>query len=131
MIPSARYYWCGFISYKMWTYSLCTDERHSINACRCNMSKESCCLDLRSKWSNNDKTMRELFLLLERQFCKCQIKTQFDSFLMFGTTARLLYKSYIFWVVAYGGYWHQCAAIIEMMNNHFIALYVTASLWLH
>ena len=47
---------------------------------------------------------------------------------MSGTTVRPLYKSYIFWVLPYGGYWHQCAAVIEMIYNHFIALYVTASL---
>ena len=50
---------------------------------------------------------------------------------MFGTTVRPLYKSYIFWVVPYGGYWHQCAAVLEMMNNHFIALYAAAPLWLY
>lgn len=72
--------------------------------------------------------MRELFLLLERRFIIVKLKPNLTLFLMSGTTVRPLYKSYIFWVLPYGGYWHQFAAVIEMIYNHFIALYVTASL---
>lgn len=51
--------------------------------------------------------------------------------LMFGGTVRALYKGYIFWVVPYVGYENQCAVVAQMINNHFTALCVTASLWFH
>lgn len=112
-------------------YPLCLDERCSVNACHCKMSVDCFCLDLWREWSNNEKTMRTLFLLLERRLAVVKLKPNLTLFLMFGTTVRLLYKSYIFWVVPYGGYWHQCAAVTGMIKNHFMALYVTASSWFH
>lgn len=70
-------------------------------------------------------------MLLERLFAIVKLKPNLTLFLMSDTTVRPLDKSYTFWVVTYVGYWHQCAAVIEMINNPLIALYVTTSLWLH
>ncbi len=54
-------------------------------------------------------------------------------FIMFGSTVKWRCKSYIlvFWVVPYVGYRHQCAVVIGMISNHFMDLYITASLWFH
>lgn len=64
----------------------------------------------------------------QKTICNCQIKIRFCSF---PTCAWQLYKTYMFWMVTDGSYWHHCNPVTEMIDNHFTTLcygFITASI---